>query len=361
MPFGISAGIAAGGSLLSGIFGKNASKSAAGVQAANANRVASMAGTAASNAENWTNLATTTGVDTLNNAIGGGSTAVSGAIPQANQTLADVLKQQQANVAPYQAAGQQGINTLQSTLQDYMAPGGALSGQFSFNPSDLQNEPGYQFTLDQGLKALNNQASSSGLLQSGSTLKGIENYAQGLAGTQYQNAYNRALTTFQTNRSNALNTLGAVNTLAGYGLPASAQANTALQNYGNLSSSNTMQGNEFLANFGLGGATTQADLLQRGATTAGQFGLQGAQIAGNALTGGANAQAAGIVGGNNALFGGIANATNSIQNYYQMQQLQNGSGYGVSPYGVGVPNSPADWTALTGGGIAPPPTVGSPY
>jgi hypothetical protein len=76
---------------------------------------------------------------------------------------------------------------------------GFSSGQLggNFTPQNfLENQdPGYGFQLNQGQQALqNSQAAGSGIL-SGSALKGLIGYNQGMASTSYQNAYDRWLNT----------------------------------------------------------------------------------------------------------------------------------------------------------------------
>jgi len=72
-----------------------------------------------------------------------------------------------------------------------------------FGMADYQADPGYAFRLSEGMKGLQNSAAAKGLLSSGSTLKGITDYSQGMASQEYGNAYNR----YQTNRANQLNPL----------------------------------------------------------------------------------------------------------------------------------------------------------
>jgi len=385
VPFGISEGIAAGGSLLGGIFGKNAADKASKLQAQTAQKVATMAENAATgaqqgvqaaeggvtnavnNGQSLVAAASPQSIAAVNNAVTNANQTVNTGVQNANSLLAATNTNEQNNLQPFLAAGTQGVNSLAAALQ----PGGALTSQFSFNPTDLQNDPGYQFRLKQGLGALQSTAAANGSLQSGNTLAAIENYGQGLAGTEYQNAYNRALTTFQTNRTNNLQSLMS---LASFGLPAAAQSNTAFQNYGNLASSNTLNAALYggtnltnagyytgqnltgtantLANMGI----TGAQLGLQGAEASGQFGLTGAQIAGTALTGGANAQAAGMVGGSNSLWGGIAGAGNALANYSLMKSLNTNNyslPYSVAPPGPGgyMDMTGADW--LTGADLAP--------
>ena len=57
----------------------------------------------------------------------------------------------QANLAPYQAFGASAMPNITKLLGL-----GGTSGGFSFNPADLTQTPGYQFTLGQGLKNINN-------------------------------------------------------------------------------------------------------------------------------------------------------------------------------------------------------------
>ena len=73
-------------------------------------------------------------------------------------------------------------------------------------PQDAFNDPGYQFALQQGLGGLQASAAAQGVLRSGGTLKGLEDYGQQAAAQQYQNVYNNALNTFNTNYQGAKDT-----------------------------------------------------------------------------------------------------------------------------------------------------------
>ena len=59
--------------------------------------------------------------------------------------------------------------------------------------------PGYQFQLQQGLNAAQNSAAAHGNLLTGATAKGLNDYAQGMASTNYQNTYQNALNAYNTN------------------------------------------------------------------------------------------------------------------------------------------------------------------
>ena len=64
--------------------------------------------------------------------------------------------------------------------------------QFEFDASDLENDPGYQFRLEEGNKAIERKASARGFLQSGRTMKSLGRHSQGLASQEYEAAYGRS-------------------------------------------------------------------------------------------------------------------------------------------------------------------------
>lgn len=57
----------------------------------------------------------------------------------------------------------------------------------------LDQDPGYQFRLQQGLGTLEQSAAARGLLRTGGTLKDIQDFGQRAASQEYQNAVDRAL------------------------------------------------------------------------------------------------------------------------------------------------------------------------
>jgi hypothetical protein len=169
----------------------------------------------------------------------------------------------------------------------------------NFGASDFQADPGYAFRLSEGMKALDRTAASRGGLLSGATLKGAQQYGQGLASQEYQNAFNRyqanraqqaqeygnAFNRFQTERTN---TLAPLQSLAGVGQSATQQAQQASQNYAT------------------GGANT--------------LGTFGAAQAGN-IIGAGNARASGYMGIANAASGGTGQALSFYQNQNLVNQL----------------------------------------
>lgn len=101
--------------------------------------------------------------------------------------------------------GQPGIEYIPPTPQVPNAPTPNLPTFKTPDPfkapsmADVLNEPGYQFSRDQGLGAINNSRAAQGLWGTGATGKVLEQYAGDLAATHYNDMYNRALNTYTTN------------------------------------------------------------------------------------------------------------------------------------------------------------------
>jgi hypothetical protein len=113
--------------------------------------------------------------------------------------LQNQMRQQaqlQENISPYLATGSGGANLLTQRLPELTSP-------ITMDQATLERTPGYQFNLQQGLKATQNAAAARGLGVSGAALKGAASYATGLADNTYQNQFNNA----QQNQANAFNRL----------------------------------------------------------------------------------------------------------------------------------------------------------
>ena len=101
---------------------------------------------------------------------------------------------------------------------------GQLGGQFTGDDYLANKDPGYDFQLKQGNQALqNSQAAHDGAL-SGSAMKGMIDYNQGMASTGYQNAYNRWLSSQQ-------NSYGQLSGLTNIGLGAAGHLASAAPYY----------------------------------------------------------------------------------------------------------------------------------
>lgn len=80
----------------------------------------------------------------------------------------------EAQFRPYSQAGQQALANMQAPSLEA-----------------LQNDPGYQFRLQQGQQALERSLAARGLGQSGAALKAAQEYGQGLADQTYNDFFNR--------------------------------------------------------------------------------------------------------------------------------------------------------------------------
>ena len=97
---------------------------------------------------------------------------------------------QQAAEAPYQQLGQTSANAYANLLKNpFQAP----------TLAQAEQTPGYQFNLQTGTQAINENAAATGNLMSGNTGTALQKYGQGLATNTYQQAYQNALNQYTTN------------------------------------------------------------------------------------------------------------------------------------------------------------------
>lgn len=141
---------------------------------------------------------------------------------QSNQTQYNEFEQIAQSEQPWTQAGATAIQEM-----------GSPTFQQPFTMQDFQEDPGYQFDLSQGQQAIQRSAAASGGLMSGGTLKSINNYSQGMASNEYQNAYNR----FTQNQTNQFNRLASI---AGTGQTANGQVVQAGTNMADQVGQNTM-------------------------------------------------------------------------------------------------------------------------
>lgn len=139
----------------------------------------------------------------------------------------------------------------------------------------LESTPGYKFTRDQGLKAVQNSAAARGLGNSGAALKGAASFATGLA----DNTYKTQFDVENVNRTNAFNRLKSL-----------------------------------------------VDTGQNAAVQTGAAGTKAGETIAGLQVGAGNAQAAGW----NAMGGAINNAANNIGGYAMYKGLYGGGGSGWS-------------------------------
>lgn len=147
-----------------------------------------------------------------------------------------------------------------------------------FSEEDFRTDPGYEFRLGEGQKALESSAAARGGLLSGAAAKALTKFNQDFASNEYGNAYNR-FTNDQTNQFNKLANLAGVGQLATNATQTAGQnfmtgAGNALQ-YGGTARASAYgdQGNALAA--GLGGASSFLGSMFRGGGGGGGFGYSG--------------------------------------------------------------------------------------
>ena len=190
-------------------------------------------------------------------------------------------------------ADEDGFDFDPARFRGAAAGGGELPGETDpefgslmrdFGLEDFETEPGYEFRLAEGAKALERSAAARGQSFSGGTLKALTRYSQGVASDEFGRAYNR----FQENRATRYN---------------------------------------FLAGLSGTGQTTAAQLGDIGARTASD--IARTQIGG--ITSAAAARASGY----SALGQSIGQGVNSGLNWLLLSRLaQGGGGTGPSPSDV---------------------------
>jgi hypothetical protein len=111
----------------------------------------------------------------------------------------------------------------------------AGDGDFNrrFSMADFQKDPGYDFRMGEGQKALERSAAARGGLNSGRAMKELTRYGQDYGSAEYGKAYDR----FNNDQSNRFNRLSS---MAGLGQTANAQLAQSGQNYANQVGSNEM-------------------------------------------------------------------------------------------------------------------------
>ena len=386
---GGASALTAGASLIGG--GVNAGASSAAAQQELA--AAQQAGQANLNAFGSTQQSLQPYSNVGTNNLSGLSTAANDAsnptnpyLTEANQ-LVGLGNQTVGNANPYQQAGQGDIGTanqynsvaggllnsasqvaqgaspyLSAASADFGAQQGQAAGAAAttntlangLTPAYLEQTPGYQFTLQQGLESTQNGAAARGLGTSGAANKAAASYATGLANDTYQNQFQDTLATAQQQNANA-STYGTAGTnqLAGAGETLN-QAGT----FGNLGTQQGAIGNNFLSaasgeNALAGTSLNQASILgglsgqlnseglayqanlaqpynqlmgvaglgENATAATGQLRQAAYTNYGNEITGGANASAAGTIGSANALTNGLTSGTNTLGQYALYSQL----------------------------------------
>jgi len=210
------------------------------------------------------------------------------AMEQARGEITSAYNTSKGYYDPYYQTGTAASNRL----AEMMGIGGNASAagygslMKDFSMADYQQDPGYQFRLQEGLKQLGRTSAARGGALSGATLKGTQGYAQNLASQEYGNAYQRYMEQ-QQNRYNML----------------AGQQGVGFRAGGALADLSTNYGTN-LANIAMGQGANEA------AQTAAKYGMYG-----DILNAGAN-------------FGGSVAGAGGFGKFY-------GGGAGAGQYGLG--------------------------
>ncbi len=170
----------------------------------------------------------------------------------------------QANAANSANATQRYIYDQQRSDQEPWRQTGvtALAGLSDPNfGKNLEMDPGYQFRMREGEKAINAAAAARGNYNSGATLKALARYGQDYASNEYDKAYNRQY--------------ARLSSLAGIGSNANNALMGASQNYGNNVSANQI-------GLGNANAANQVASVNRFSNLLGQFAQGAGEGAGKA-------------------------------------------------------------------------------
>lgn len=177
--------------------------------------------------------------------------------------------QSREDLEPFREAGYSALTDI-NALKPY------LTGQFGGEQLAQYLDPSMAFRMKYGGMATERAQNVGQGLLSGNTLRALQDYGQGLASTEFGNAFNR----FQTERGNIYNTLANI------------------------------------AGMGQGSVNAGVNLAQQSAANQGALAIGGSQ-----------AQASGVIGQANA----ISNALQGPSNYLQLASLTGKNPFASSP------------------------------
>jgi hypothetical protein len=175
--------------------------------------------------------------------------AVLQAVKAAQTGVTDATAGANARLDPYASAG----STAVTSLSD-------LANNSTFN---FEADPGYEFRLDQGAKALARSQAARGSALGGAAGMSLARYAQDYASNEYQRAFDR----FRADRSDRTQTL---TQLANYGFNASTRQGA-----------NDISAGTYAGDIGTAGAQWTGDRSMRASEFAANAGMQTARTTGD--------------------------------------------------------------------------------
>lgn len=191
---------------------------------------------------------------------------------EANALQKGIYDSTVARNAPFVAGGLQSFNALLDRLGLSDNKGAAGYGSFGKIPSsaDVMAEPGYQFGLSEGQKAINNKLNAQGMSYSGPAIKAAGRFGTDYATTKYDSAFNRG----EAAKTNEFNKFSGV---AGMGINASNMTAQAGTSYANAAGNNLIGGADAQAANSLAQGNIWSNALNQGVSSY----LRGSGGAGN--------------------------------------------------------------------------------
>src|SRR5688572_4459820 len=127
----------------------------------------------------------------------------------------------------------------------------------SYGKYNYEKDPGYQFRMDEGVRALDRSAAARGSLNSGAQLRRLTRYSQDYASNEYQRVYDR------------------IAQIAGFGRGASSESAGVIVNTGQNIGGALVNAGEARASGFLASGNALANALGQGAKAFGFFGRSG--------------------------------------------------------------------------------------
>lgn len=165
------------------------------------------------------------------------------AMREANALQERMYNQNRADMEPWRNAGAQSLTQLANP--DF---------QRDFSMNDFVQDPGYQFRMQEGQKALERSAAARGNLMSGGFAKALSQYGQNQASNEYGNAYNR----FNADRDRRFNRLS---NIAGLGQTSASQGAQLGSQYAGQIGQNLMNNANAQGAAGIAGANAWGGAL----------------------------------------------------------------------------------------------------
>lgn len=134
-----------------------------------------------------------------------------------------IYEEQKKQAQPWLQAGQGALTTLQGRLG--LTPGGTGDLMQTYSGQNLMDDPGYQFRMQQGQKAIERQQAAAGKYLTPEAQMALQRYGQDFGSQEYGAGYNR----FNQDQNTLFNRLAAI---SGVGQQQLAQQQAVGSNYG---------------------------------------------------------------------------------------------------------------------------------